>query len=486
MAVLRAVEVEKRFGSFVAVSGASLRVEPGRIHAVVGENGAGKSTLLRVMAGQLAPDRGHVEIDGKRLSPHTAAEAIARGVGMVAQHFQLIDALSVLENAILGAEPTGAFGVLDLPAAEAKLKGVLKDLGVELDVRARVRDLGVGDRQRLEIARVLYRDARVLILDEPTAVLTPNEATQLYATLKRLADGGRAVIVVTHKLDEVATHARAVTVLRRGCVVASRELGETPHGDELRRLTQDVMGDAGAAPMRRAHAEKGEMLLELRSVARAPELRSASLSVHAGEIVGVAGVEGSGQQELVRVLAGLLAPSAGTMEAKAVISVLHGDRHAEGLVLDASLRDNLLLGELERYVRGIGLLDASRMETEASARLNRSGAIPRDLELPAQALSGGNQQKLVLERAMSRAAKILVLAHPTRGVDVGAARAIHAKILEVASTGVAILVFGADLDELRAICDRIVVLARGSIVGEVPADADNERIGALMLTEAAP
>jgi general nucleoside transport system ATP-binding protein len=483
VAVLCAVDVEKRFGSCVAVSRANLRVEPGRIHAVVGENGAGKSTLLRVMAGQLVPEAGHVEIDGKRLAPHSAAEAIARGVGMVAQHFQLIDALTVLENTILGVEPTGVFGILDLAAAEAKLTGVLKDLGVKLDVRARVRELGVGDRQRLEIARVLYRDARVVILDEPTAVLTPKEAAQLYETLHRLAEGGRAVVVVTHKLDEVATHARAVTVLRRGRVVASRELGETPHAEELRQLTQDVMGDAGTAPTRRAHPARGEPLLELRAIERKPELRSISLEVHAGEILGVAGVEGSGQSELVRLLAGLLAPRAGRMEAKAQISVLHGDRHAEGLVLDASLRDNLLLGELEHYVRG-GLLDASRMEAEASERLGRSGAVPRDLELPAQALSGGNQQKLVVERAMSRAAKILVLAHPTRGVDVGAARAIHRKILEAAEKGVGILVFGADLDELRALCDRIVVLARGSIVGEVPADADNERIGALMLTEA--
>jgi len=484
VAVLCAVDVEKRFGSCVAVSGASLRVEPGRIHAVVGENGAGKSTLLRVMAGQLAPDHGHVEIDGKRLAPHTAAEAIARGVGMVAQHFQLIDALTVLENAILGVEPIGAFGVVDVAAAEAKLEGVLKDLGVRLDVRALVRELGVGDRQRLEIARVLYRDAQVVILDEPTAVLTPREATQLYETLHRLADGGRAVVVVTHKLDEVATHARAVTVLRRGRVIASREIGDVPRDEELRRLTQDVMGDAEPAPTRRARPARGEPLLELRDVERKPQLRAISLSVHAGEILGVAGVEGSGQGELVRVLAGLLVPASGRVVAKAAISVLHGDRHAEGLVLDASLQDNLLLGELAHYVRG-GLLRASRMEAEASARLARSGAVPRELDLPAQALSGGNQQKLVVERAMSRAAKILVLAHPTRGVDVGAARAIHAKILEAASQGVAILVFGADLDELRALCDRIVVLARGTIVGEVPADADNERIGALMLTEAA-
>ena len=484
MAVLCAVEVEKRFGSFVAVSGANLRVEPGRIHAVVGENGAGKSTLLRVMAGQLVPQHGHVEIDGKRLEPHTAAEAIARGVGMVAQHFQLIDALTVLENAILGVEPTGVFGLLDLASAEAKLERVLKDLGVELDVRARVRDLGVGDRQRLEIARVLFRDARVVILDEPTAVLTPKEATQLYATLRRLAEGGRAVVVVTHKLNEVATYAGAVTVLRRGRIVASRPLGDAAHGDELRLLTQDVMGDAGVAPTSRTRAPSGELLLELRSIALEPALRSVSLSVRAGEIVGVAGIEGSGQRELVGVLSGLLSPGAGRMVAKASVSVLHGDRHAEGLVLDASLRDNLLLGELERYARAGGLLDAARMEVDAGARLALSGAVPRELDLPAQALSGGNQQKLVVERAMSRAAKVLVLAHPTRGVDVGAARAIHAKILEAASQGAAILVFGADLDELRALCDRIVVLARGSIVGEVPADADNERIGALMLTEA--
>lgn len=482
--MLRAVEVEKRFGSLVAVSGASLCVELGRIHAVVGENGAGKSTLLRVVAGQLAADGGYVEIDGKRLAPHTAAEAIARGVGMVAQHFQLIDALTVLENAILGVEPTRALGVIDVAAAEAKLSRVLKDLGVRLDVRARVRDLGVGDRQRLEIARVLYRDARVVILDEPTAVLTPREATQLYETLHRLAEGGRAVVVVTHKLDEVATHAQAVTVLRRGRVVASRELGDASHDEELRRLTQDVMGDAEAAPTRRARPALGETLLELDDIERRPELRSISFSVRAGEILGIAGVEGSGQQELVSILAGLLTPSGGHMRAKAEISVLHGDRHAEGLVLDASLQDNLLLGELSRFVRG-GLLATSRMEAEASARLERSGAVPRDLDLPAEALSGGNQQKLVVERAMSRSARILVLAHPTRGVDVGAANAIHRKILEAAERGVGIVVFGADLDELRALSDRMVVLARGRIVGELPRDADNERIGALMLTETA-
>ncbi len=491
MTTLRLVEVEKRFGSLVAVTGASVTFEPGRIHAVVGENGAGKSTLLRVAAGTLAPDAGHVEIDGVRLAPHTAAQAIARGVGMVEQHFLLIDALTVLDNAMLGVEPTRGVR-LDRPAAARKLDGVLAELGATLDTRARVAELGVGERQRLEIARVLFRDARVVILDEPTAVLTPQEAEALYATLRKLAAAGRAVVVVTHKLDEVYDHAEAVTVLRRGRLIETRPVHRGTRAEDMRALGRDVMGAEAPEEAPTAAAPAGETVLAVNGLACGRALRGVTLSVARGEIVGVAGVEGNGQRELVHVLAGLVEATAGEVRASAPVAVVHEDRQEEGLVLDASLFDNALLGDLARFARG-GLLAMGRAGAEAERRLRDGGVRPRDLELPAVALSGGNQQKIVVERAMARAdatrgaaaAGVLVLAHPTRGVDLGAARAIRARVRAAAAAGAGVLVFGADLDELRVLCHRILVIARGRIAGELPPSASNEAIGALMLAGAA-
>jgi simple sugar transport system ATP-binding protein len=472
--------IGKSFGPVCAVLGASVEFASGGIHAVVGENGAGKSTLLKIAAGILSPDAGQVRIDGRVLEPHTAAEAIGRGVAMVQQHFALIGTFTVLENLVLGAEPTrGVLGRIDLDAARDSAKRAMSDLGVELPLDAYVEDLGVGERQRIEIARALLRRARVLILDEPTAVLTPGEATALYATLRRLADAGRAIVVVTHKLDEVTAHADRVTVMRKGKVVEA-DVVEKGSAGGAARLARAIMGGEPPPPVHRHPALPGPPRLVLRNVSLGRALSDVSFEVRAGEVVGIAGVEGNGQRELVRILAGLDAPTRGSVEGAGDASVVHEDRQTEGLVLDASVGDNLVLGELARYTR-LGLLNQSAIAVDARARADRFDVVPRDLELFARVLSGGNQQKIVVARAIARGRPVLVVAHPTRGVDLGATRAIHAQLLEAARAGAALLVVSADLQELRALSDRILVMARGSIVAELAPTSSDEEIGARMI-----
>jgi simple sugar transport system ATP-binding protein len=489
VAALEVREVDKRFGATHAVKRATVAFEAGRVHAVVGENGAGKSTLLRIAAGLLAPDEGESRVFGERLAPHTPAEVIRRGVAMVQQHFALVDVFTALENVVLGAEPTRGLGRLDLRAARAKVAAVARELGAELPLDARVETLGVGDRQRLEIARALYRDAKVVILDEPTAVLTPGEADALYATLKRLAAAGRAVVVVTHKLDEVRDHADVVTVMRRGALVTTRDV-EQRGPDAVRALAALIMGEEAHDPPARAPHALGDPVLVARDVTMGRALRGVSLAVRAGEVVGIAGVEGNGQRELVRAFAGLDAIDAGEIApGPDAIAVVHEDRHHEGLVLDASVRDNVLLGELARFTRA-GLLDRAAMAREAKARTELADG-PKDLDAPARAFSGGNQQKLVVARAIARlrlGAEALVLAHPTRGVDLAASAAIHREILAAAARGAAVLVVSADLHELRALADRLLVMARGRVSAELPCAATDAEIGRAMLagTGAAP
>ncbi len=474
--------LDKSYGPAHAVDRVSLSFEAGRLHAVVGENGAGKSTLLKMAAGVVVPDAGEVRIDGQRLTPHTAAEAIRRGVGMVQQHFALVGVLSAIENVMLGAEPVTATGRLDVARARARADAVAREMGVSLPWDAPVETLGVGDRQRLEIVRTLVREARVVILDEPTAVLTAGEVSQLYATLRRLADGGRAVVVVTHRLDEVRDHADAVSVMREGRLVSTRaaKRGEGS-ADLLRDVTRDIMGAEPPPALEHRARAPGEVRLEMKGVRRGRALRGVTLRVRAGEIVGIAGVEGNGQRELVRVLAGLDAPDAGEIRCDPV-AVVHEDRHAEGLVLAASVRDNLVLGELARFTR-YGFVDAAALEREASVRLERGGVVPPELDALAGTLSGGNQQKIVIARAVARSDRVsvFVFAQPTRGVDLVAARAIHGEIAGAAEAGKAVLLVSADLAELRALCDRILVLARGRIVAELPPDAPEAEVGEAML-----
>jgi simple sugar transport system ATP-binding protein len=481
--------VEKHFGPIAAVRGVSCAFAAGEIHCVCGENGAGKSTLLKLVAGMLLPDAGEVVVGKSALAPHTPREAIRRGVAMVLQHFALVPVFTTLENIVLGAETTGPFGLLDGPRARGRASAIAEELGAELPLDVPVEELGIGDRQRIEIARALFRDARLVILDEPTAVLTKTEASALYATMRRLATAGKGVVVVTHKMDEVREHADVVTVMRRGELMFTRPIDRTADvAAQVDAVTTAIMGsgkgaaEARSAPKAESRTLGTEAVLEMKGVRVGRALHGIDLVVHAGEIVGVAGVEGNGQRELAAVLARDIEPDSGTI-AGGPFATVREDRQTEGLVLDASLRDNLVLGELARFTRkgGVGILDTRALELEARARVERSGA-PPDLDRAARTLSGGNQQKIVVARALARNAKALVLSQPTRGVDLSASADIHAEIRGAAEAGAGVLLVSADLDELRALAARILVLARGVIVAELsPAEATDDKVGRLML-----
>jgi simple sugar transport system ATP-binding protein len=487
-ALLALDHLDKRYGAVHAVADVTLAFEAGCLHVVAGENGAGKSTLLKMAAGVVAPDSGSVTVAGQRLAPHSAREAIRRGVAMVQQHFALVPVLTVLDNVMLGAEPLRAFGRLDRMAARERAQALARDVGVELPWDAPVESLGVGDRQRLEIVRTLVRDARVVILDEPTAVLTPGEAEALYGMLRKMTAAGCAVIVVTHRLDEVRDHADHVSVMRRGRLVSTRDLeaGVDARRAMLPELTRDIMGEEPPDALERKATALGEVVLRVCDVRLGRALSGVSFTVRAGEIVGIAGVEGNGQHELVQLLSGLARADAGEVDVGAVATV-HEDRHAEGLVLRASLRDNLVLGELGRFASRIGVVNVGALETEARARMERGHVVPADLEAIAAALSGGNQQKVVVARAVARADRVsvFVFAQPTRGVDIGAARAIHAEIVRVAAAGKGVVLLSADLAELRLLADRILVLSRGRIVADVPPNTSEARLGEAMLGTAA-
>ncbi len=524
--------VTRRFGSFVAVDlardGATVTIAPGAIHAIIGENGAGKSTLLKMAAGVLAPSPseapseagGEVRVDGHPLHPATPAEAIRRGVGMVHQHFMLVGAFRAVENLILGGEPTTSLGRLDLPAAEARARALMESAGLQVPLSALTSTLTVGERQRLEILRVLYRGARALLLDEPTAVLSPLEADDLYATLRRLADGGASIAVVTHRLDEVCRFADQVTVMRQGRVVldrAARGRSAVRRGSEYREsaeplstdeLTRAIMGGAPpptfAPPGLAADAPVVLAIdgLTLAAPSGPPLLDGIDLAVRAGEIVGVAGVEGNGQRELTRALAGLEPRATGRIAVdgrdlagadvrarRPVLGVVHEDRHAEGLLLDVSVGDNLVLGDLgDPRPPGSELDEAGTI----ARRIEAFGVHPPDAARLARELSGGNQQKIVIARALDRLAHApgtgaaAVLAQPTRGVDVGAAAVIHQAIGAAAAAGIAVLVISADLAELRRLSHRIVVMRRGKIVASLPREATETEIGRAMLGVTAP
>ena len=501
--VIRLDAVTRRIGDCVAVDAADATLSPGEIHAVIGENGAGKTTLLKLAAGVVAPTGGRVLVGDRPLSPATPAEAIRRGVGMVHQHFMLVGAFTALENLMLGAEPVRGGGRLDEGAARAGAQEIAERTGLHVPLDAVTDTLSVGERQRLEILRVLYRGARAILLDEPTAVLSPLEADELYKTLRSLADGGATIAVVTHRLDEVERYADRVTVMRRGKVVLDRPYrrGEAPYrrgeaqGDEL---TRAIMG--GSPPLAFARPELAEgapILLEIKGLSLTDaggqrRLAGLDLSVRAGEIVGVAGVEGNGQRELVRAVAGLEPRAAGSIavngiaieglsvrERRASIGVVLEDRHEEGLCQEATVGDNLVLGDLGDGDPGF---DEAAAITRRMARFEVHPSNPARFAVE---LSGGNQQKIVIARALDPRSRgpraAAVLAQPTRGVDIGAAAVIHAAIGEAAASGVAVLVVSADLAELRKLAHRIVVMRRGEIVTSLSPEASETEIGRAML-----
>ncbi len=486
---IEAVDVAKRYGDCVAVRRVSVRLEAGKIHALVGENGAGKSNLLKMMGGLVEPDHGEIRVGGEPLRPFRAAEAIRRGVGLVHQHFALVEAFTGLENLMLGVEPVGPLGVLRPGEMLRRAREGAAETGLEVPLDQPVARLGVGERQRLEILRVLVRGARVLLLDEPTAVLTAQEADGLYVLLRRVAEGGATVAVVTHHLREVIAHADEVTVLRQGESVHHGLVRET----SLEALTALVLGEIGEVPPPAALAEGVEVLLEARGLTShggaSEALKGVSIRVRRGEVLGVVGIDGNGQDSLVRALAGLDRCPQGTIAVRgedvtalgvagrraAGVEVIFGDRHRHGVIESATVHDNLVMGDL----------GGKKEDAMAEARLTASGAVPRDGRIQMRALSGGNQQKLVVARALGRAPAVLVAAYPTRGVDAGACAHLQQRIAAAAREGTAVLLVSADWGELRALCHRLVVLVKGAVSAELPSTASEAELGRAMLGQEA-
>ena len=463
------------------------------MHALLGENGAGKSTLMNVLYGLHQPDEGEMFLRGEPVRIGSPREAIGLRIGMVHQHFMLIPVMTVAENVVLASEPKRG-GLLDFDAAEARVRELSERFGLRVDPRARVEDIGVGQQQRVEILRVLHRGAEVLILDEPTAVLTAQETAELFKVLRSLTAEGVSVIFISHKLREVLEIADRVTVLRRGEKVGTVETA----GATEASLAKLMVGRDVLFRLDKKESGAGEPLLSVEQLEvldeRAlPAVRGLSLEVRAGEIVGLAGVDGNGQSELVEAIAGLRHPSgghirvagrditgAGVQEAlEAGIAHIAEDRHRRGLVLDFSLAENLALRDYKREAR-FGLLSPKRMEERARPLLDEYDVRGGRPEVPAGALSGGNQQKIVIAREIAEEPKVLLAAQPTRGLDVGAIEFVHRRLLEQRAAGRAVLLVSLELEEIRALADRVLVIYDGRIVAELPPDASDEEMGVAM------
>jgi len=495
--------VTRRFGAVLANDAIDFSAVPGAIRGVVGGNGAGKTTLMRILQGLEQPDEGAVVLNDEPVTLADPADAFARGVGMVHQEFMLVDELTLLENLILGREPVGPGGVIDRDKALDEARRLALSAGVELDWGLKVSEAPVHVRQIVEILRLLYRGADVLILDEPTAVLAPQQVRDLLNLLRRLRDEGRTILFISHKLDEVLTVCDAITVLRAGKVVASTTPAEANAG----RLAELMVGETVDFPRRVPQTRAVEApLLSLRGVkaldSRGVErLAGIDLDLRPGEVVGIAGVSGSGQDEIVAVTTGLRRAAAGrvTIAGKDATSLsvaarraaglgyISADRAHEGLCLAESIAANVVAGRhrARPFARG-GLLRPRTIREHARKALDRFGVIYRDCGDAARNLSGGNQQRVVIARELDRQPRALIAAQPTRGVDIAGAAFIHRQILAFAASGGAVLLVSEELEELLTLADRIVVLHRGAIVGEVAgAERSIGRIGRMMLGEAA-
>ncbi len=493
-------DVTVRFGPVTAVDNVSLGIEPGEIHALLGENGAGKSTLMNALFGLVMPASGTISLDGEARRWASPQDAIAHGLGMVHQHFMLQEEMTVLENIVLCAEPVGRFGFVDFARARSRLDEIAKTHGVAIDLDRRVGRLSVGERQAVEILKVLYREAEVLILDEPTAVLTPQEKDRLFATLKSFREAGKAIVLITHKLDEVMEIADRVSVMRAGRLVASSPLAETSKDEIARGI---VGGDLPAARTRKAHSP-GETVLAVDGLTvarRGRDVGPVSFDLRAGEIVGIAGVSGNGQAELIRALTGLEPVRSGSItlcgneiqkldvEARRQggMSYIPEDRQRMGLALRASVSENANAGRDDAAAFTAGpFLKHGTMAQYARSLIERYRIRVAGPRASASTMSGGNKQKLVVGRELSRNTPLVIAENPTWGVDIGAIDFIHGELMRMRDAGHAILLVSTELDEVIALSDRILVMYDGAIAGEVDGgEASRERVGALMTSRAA-
>jgi simple sugar transport system ATP-binding protein len=489
------VGIDKKFGAVHANKNINLTVAKGSIHGIIGENGAGKSTLMSILYGFYQADQGEIRVSGRPVAIRDSQAAISAGIGMVHQHFMLVENFTVLENVMLGAEG-GQLLAKGTASVRRELKRLEDDYGMEVDPDAVVEELPVGTQQRVEILKALYRGAEILILDEPTGVLTPAEADHLFKVLRVLRDQGKTIILITHKLREIMAITDTVSVMRRGEMVATRKTAETT----VEELAELMVGRRVLLRVEKGDAEAGEVLMSVRNLTVKDSrgvvmVDNVSFDVRAGEIVGIAGVAGNGQSELLEAIAGIRKPSSGEIwiDGKPIAGVdprrlrelglahIPEDRHHMGLVLKFEEYENAILGyhRDQRFGRG-ALLDLDAVRKEAEEKIAKYDIRPPNPRLRTANFSGGNQQKIVVAREIERDPKMLLIGQPTRGVDIGAIEFIHKRIIDMRDAGKAVLLISVELDEVRALSDRILVMFAGKIVGEKSGDASEQTLGLMM------
>ncbi|VKQ30176.1 ABC transporter ATP-binding protein [Streptococcus pneumoniae] len=494
--VIEMRDITKVFGGFVANDKINLHLRKGEIHALLGENGAGKSTLMNMLAGLLEPTSGEIAVNGQVVNLDSPSKAASLGIGMVHQHFMLVEAFTVAENIILGSELTKN-GVLDIAGASKEIKALSERYGLAVDPSAKVADISVGAQQRVEILKTLYRGADILIFDEPTAVLTPSEIDELMAIMKNLVKEGKSIILITHKLDEIRAVSDRVTVIRRGKSIETVEIAGATNAD----LAEMMVGRSVSFKTEKQASKPKEVVLSIKDLVvnenrGVPAVKNLSLDVRAGEIVGIAGIDGNGQSELIQAITGLRKVESGSIELKGdSIVVLHPrqitelsvghvpeDRHRDGLILEMMISENIALQTYYKEPHSKnGILNYSNITSYAKKLMEEFDVRAASELVPAAALSGGNQQKAIIAREIDRDPDLLIVSQPTRGLDVGAIEYIHKRLIEERDNGKAVLVVSFELDEILNVSDRIAVIHDGKIQGIVsPETTNKQELGVLM------
>lgn len=494
--VIEMRDITKVFGEFVANDNINLHLRKGEIHALLGENGAGKSTLMNMLAGLLEPTSGEIAVNGQVVNLDSPSKAAGLGIGMVHQHFMLVEAFTVAENIILGSELTKN-GVLDIAGASKEIKALSERYGLAVDPSAKVADISVGAQQRVEILKTLYRGADILIFDEPTAVLTPSEIEELMAIMKNLVKEGKSIILITHKLDEIRAVSDRVTVIRRGKSIETVKIAGATNAD----LAEMMVGRSVSFKTEKQASQPKEVVLSIKDLVvnenrGVPAVKNLSLDVRAGEIVGIAGIDGNGQSELIQAITGLRKVESGSIELKGdsivglhprqitELSVGHvpEDRHRDGLILEMMISENIALQTYYKEPHSKnGILNYSNITSYAKKLMEEFDVRAASELVPAAALSGGNQQKAIIAREIDRDPDLLIVSQPTRGLDVGAIEYIHKRLIEERDNGKAVLVVSFELDEILNVSDRIAVIHDGKIQGIVSPETTNKKeLGVLM------